>query len=495
MTAIARRFSDPRIGLGLVAFALVPTWIRFPAFWNQFNEHGYLAAATVLWLVARTGRAAASVEDEAFAEGIGLLLLLSVVWASAVAIDIGVVHMALALAIPALWMVTLYGVAVLPPLVPIGLTALLALPLWDALNPTLQRLTALVSGAVTLLAGIEAEIGELTIELDVGTVIVAAGCSGLGYFLSSVTLAAAYAHLFVRQGRTKLHIVAVAGLFGLAANWVRVAILVYLADATAMESELLHDHVTFGWIVWMVSLVPTYWVTRRIESRAAGRGERHGEAPDVATPGPVRVPARRERLALAATAAAIVGPMLYGVLSVLPRPAPALNDSAVFPVVPRVTVERRGPEWIPAYQGIDAQAGWVSRVDGVDVQLGRFAFVDQRPGEELVQGANQLTAVEDGLLLRRVLPIGSGESRLVEESVIRTEEGVRLVWSWFRVAGWDTPFPLRAKLFELVAWVRRTPPSELVTISARCGPSDCEAAGRALRVLVGDATEGGPSTP
>lgn len=488
MTAIARRFSDPRVGLGLMALALIPTWIRFPTFWNQLNEHGYLVAASVAWLVYRTGRDILAVEDDPLPEGVAVLGLLSLVWASAVAIDIGLVHMSLALLIPALWLVTLYGVAVIGPLVPIGLTALLALPVWDVFNPVLQRLTAAVSGGVTLLAGIDAEIGELTIELDVGTVIVAAGCSGLGYFLSSVTLATAYAHLFVRDGVTKLKIVGVAALFGLVANWVRVSILVYLAHATAMEAELLYDHVTFGWVVWMFSLAPTYLVARWIERR--GTPSQPAGAGHVAIDPPV-LPPSRERLALFATVAAVVGPVVYLAVASLPRPGYVLDDPAVFPVAD-VTLEGQTPEWRPDFAGIDAEAGWATRVGDTEVELARFAFLDQRAGEELVQGTNQLTAVEDGELMTRIVPIRPAEPRLVNETVIRTDDGVRLVWWWYRVAELNTPFPMRAKLFELLALVRRAPPSELVTITAPCGPNDCERAGQALRTLVGDDPDSDP---
>lgn len=43
---------------------------------------------------------------------------------------------------------------------------------------------------------------------------------------------------------------AAAMLIGLTANWVRIAILVVVADVSNMEIELLTNHETIGWLVY-----------------------------------------------------------------------------------------------------------------------------------------------------------------------------------------------------------------------------------------------------
>jgi hypothetical protein len=70
-------------------------------------------------------------------------------------------------------------------------------------------------------------------------------------------------------------------------------------------------------------------------------------------------------------------------------------------------------------------------------------------------------------------------------TVVRTPAGPRLVWSWYRVAGQVTASTTRAKLLELLAFVRRSSASELVAVSASCERPDCRDAGNALLDFVG----------
>lgn len=50
--------------------------------------------------------------------------------------------------------------------------------------------------------------------------------------------------------------------------------------------------------------------------------------------------------------------------------------------------------------------------------------------------------------------------------------------------GSETPFPSRAKMLEIVAFVLRSPASELVTLSAPCAPEDCAGAAGALHAAL-----------
>lgn len=61
----------------------------------------------------------------------------------------------------------------------------------------------------------------------------------------------------------------------------------------------------------------------------------------------------------------------------------------------------------------------------------------------------------------------------------------RVVWYWYRVAGFDTPLASKAKLLEILAFFRRYAASELVTLSAECAPEDCLEAAQALRAATG----------
>ena len=76
-------------------------------------------------------------------------------------------------------------------------------------------------------------------------------------------------------------------------------------------------------------------------------------------------------------------------------------------------------------------------------------------------------------------------NRIVRESMFFTERGPRIAWHWYRVAGFETPFIVKAKLLEVVAFFTRSAAAELVTMSAPCAPDDCGDAAAALRAAVG----------
>ena len=70
--------------------------------------------------------------------------------------------------------------------------------------------------------------------------------------------------------------------------------------------------------------------------------------------------------------------------------------------------------------------------------------------------------------------------RYVREVIVRSEGEPVLVWYWYRVGGVETPSRIRAKLLEVYAFFSRTTVSELIAMSATCGPESCEEAAALL---------------
>jgi EpsI family protein len=374
---------------------------------------------------------------------------------------------------------------------------LLGVPGWDVLVPILQRLTTIMSGAATTAAGIQAEIGYDTIAIRSGVFLVEEGCAGMNYLMGGLTLGAFYAHLFVDRWQTKLKIVALAGATAIVGNWIRVTVLIFLGEATAMQSPYIEDHLWQGWAIFTALMVPTYLLALRMERRDRRRDDREGGA---AESGPedasardevgtvpsdhARLPHRTSRPALA-TAFAVIGPIVWMTGSVLPRGAELERDPGVFDIASAWSVDpAAAPDsWAPGFRGVDERAEWTVSVQGETVRAARHYFVDQRQGEELVQYGNAIAP--DSLLLEERMfgPVGPSR-RLVNEAVLRTDDDFRVAWYWYRVAGFDTPFRSKAKLLEILSFFRRTPAAELVTLTAVCEPDSCEQAARTLRLAL-----------
>jgi hypothetical protein len=125
----------------------------------------------------------------------------------------------------------------------------------------------------------------------------------------------------------------------------------------------------------------------------------------------------------------------------------------------------------------------------VVLDAARAYFIDQRQGHELIQYGNEIAP--DSLVVsdRLLGPVGS-RNRFVREALVRDDDFGRVVWYWYRVAGFDTPFPSKAKLLEILSFFRRSTAAELITLTAQCDAESCLRAAQALR-----AATGGPAIP
>lgn len=152
--------------------------------------------------------------------------------------------------------VTVYGwSAGLRILAPIALLAL-ALPMWSWLREPLQFVAATVVASALAVTGLPVFIEGTLIVVPAGTFAVETGCSGLNYLLVSMSLATT-AGLLARRPITHLAgIVLGAAMFAVAINWLRIATIVVVGNASEMQSPLVTDHVTFGWLLFSIAFIP-----------------------------------------------------------------------------------------------------------------------------------------------------------------------------------------------------------------------------------------------
>jgi exosortase len=478
---------------GLTALAFWPTLASFPSTWNaSYREHGFVVAALVGFLIWRDGGQLARDSRGGARYLTPVVLALSGIWLVASITSVRIVEQLALTAIGVGLALAVFGWGVRRPILAIGLTFLLALPLWEILVPPLQRATTIASGALTRLAGIEAVVGEDYIQITTGTFLVEGGCAGLNYLLGGLVLGAFYAHLFVDRWQTQLKIVGLAGAVSVIGNWVRVTVLVFLGEATAMQSPYIEDHLWQGWTVFTVLMIPTYLVATRVEVRDRRRHGSESGSTKMSRDIDPELPRRAAPAALAAAS----GPLLFILVGALPSGSDTTAGIAPLGLVDGwVMVDSTTADpWRPAYMGVDHEFAYTLS-DGVDsISALRLLYLDQRQGEELIQWQNVIA--RDSMLVddRLIGPVGA-DGRLVREALVRTDGRPRVVWYWYRVAGFDTPFTSKAKLLEVLAFFRRHGVAELVTMSVACSPDDCLEAGNVLRGSVGAPFLSNPDTP
>jgi exosortase len=481
------------IVIGVTLLAFWPTWVSFIEVWGRYNYgHGYLLLGVVAWLLWRRRGVLVASTSRVY-DLIPLVTLLSLGWLLAFVMGLGVVHQGLMVLLLLAMGTAAFGWSAGGALAPLAATFLLGVPLWEVLISVLRPLTVLVSGSAADMLGIQAEVQEFYITIPDGTFYIDQGCSGLAFLLSGLSLGATYALIFVRRWQVQVAIVVVAAAISMAFNWARVLGLIVIGHTSSMEAEVLRDHSTYGWAVFLVGLVPTLFIARRLQ--------RFDRAPSETPRGKVTTGDPREdppwRRALAPAAAAVVGPILFMTIGMVPRGAPSEFDIEELGLAPTLNATEVGPGtaagWDVKYSGVDDRRSWTAVVSETPVRIDRFVYLDQRPGEELIQDGNRI-APDSALAGDRLMGPLPPRGRIVRQALVRTSGSPLLIWYWFRVAGIETSSSLKAKLLEALSFLLRHPASELVTLSAFCRADDCTDAANALLVLTGG-PEGGFRPP
>jgi EpsI family protein len=466
-----------------------PTLIGLPGTWSaSYQEHGFFIGGLTMWLLWRDRHLLASVAGEGVPNLVPVLAVLSGVWLLAAIMNVRLIQQGLLAVILMGWAFAVFGWGARRLILGIGLTFLLAVPFWSFLVPVLQRATVIASGGATQLAGITAVIGYDYIQITTGTFLVEEGCAGLNYLMGGLVLGACYAHIFVDRWQTQLKIVLLAGAMSIVGNWIRVSALIFLGEATAMQSPYIEDHLWQGWAIFTALMLPTYLLARRIEIRDDASFGPHapGDGDGDTDPAAELLDITRPHRAGTAALAVCAGPLAFMLVGAVPRGDEVETDVSVVGVVDEWSVS--APEtpdpWRADFGGVDQEVAWTLS-DGVDeVGATRQYFMDQTQGREMIGWPNAI-APDSMVVSDRVIgPVGPTR-RFLHEAVIRTPEGARVVWYWYRVAGFDTPFESKAKLLEVLAFFGRSAASELVTVSAACGPNDCREAADVLRRAMG----------
>jgi exosortase len=465
----------------LVFLALSPSWIRFPSVWAASREHGFAIGALCLWLLWQRRRALrepTAPNPVAF----GALAVASVLWWVSVESGLQAAHLLLAPLILLLWLTAAVGDKAARAAAPVAATFLLAVPLWEVLVPLLQLVTVLVNQSILKILGINAQIRDTYIILRSGVLEVADSCSGLNFLLVGTAIGAAFAWLFLRKRTSRMQVVAVAVAISLVANWLRVLGLVLVADATNMQSSLMKDHEVYGWSIFVVGLVVLFVIARRIELREV---QFAADVESVLTDsnGTAALPIGRARL-VGSALVAVLGPAAMAILAVSPTIPPSPAD------VPQIYMAGRWAaapadslSQLPAsFRGARVETRAFS--DGSTlIRMDRFKYAVQSEEAELVSGDNRIAPDSSIAGSRMVGPLDAS-FRMVRETAVRGNGRMILVWSWYRVAGVETPSAIKAKLLQFSGTLRRRTDAEAVLLSTRCAASDCSTAIAALYSIV-----------
>ena len=246
------------------AVVFFPSWFRLAEIWLKWEQtmsHGIptVLAYLALLIVHPPLRSCSDQLKKGFSSrlvGGVLLLLITVSWSALELVRLDTLaYLSLPVSLFAIaW--TLLGLGNALKFVPYLLLLSLSLPIWADLIPLLVDVATVVVGNAVDAMGITALIEGSNITLAYGRLVIADGCSGIGFLAISMVLGAFTAILNDYRWRGWLLTMSGSVLLALIINWVRIIALVLIADLTNMESSLVREHEVFGWMVFAAFVIP-----------------------------------------------------------------------------------------------------------------------------------------------------------------------------------------------------------------------------------------------
>jgi len=450
-----------------VAFAMLwPSLVELEHYWRTIRdyEHGYLVAIlTAVWLF----RARKEIDSAAVPVR-----------------PVAALPLALAIVI---WLVSLRansnaGQHLVIPLVPLlavlaaagpraaRLAALplcylyFAIPLWDVLTPSLQAMTTSVSEHVLGAFGIPVTVRGNDVTIPYGTFTVADTCSGKRYLVIGLAFAV-LAGVIQRVPRQRFAILLVlTAAATLAANWLRVIVIIYAGYATQMQHYLVTtDHVTFGTVLFVPLLAAILFLTRWLARHAPRPVSSHEQliAKSVGTTAWLLPTA----LMLGAALLNLFGPSTLAAAPVL-QPLPLRADAWRGPVPADAA-------WQPHFIGAAAErrAAYVAGTDRVELYVNIYG--SQSQGRELVYYENTLPSLSWQAV--ESLPRLPGTTA----ATISAEDDSGNLWvvsHVYNVGGRVTGSAVIAQISYGIKALLRPVPAGVVAIAARCAGRNCEGA-------------------
>jgi len=337
--------------------------------------------------------------------------------------------------------------------------------------------TADIAAAALRLTGVPVVREGMILRIPGGDFEVARACSGLSYLVTGFTLGVLYAYLTYSSWRKRLLFMAASIVVPMVLNGIRAYLVILIAHLTDMRWGTGPEHVTFGRVLFLATMLFLFWIGARWRDPAEPAVRR-----TIGTENARPRTGRAEGLAILAAIFAVVAPALH-LETAVGHARADLEGQRI--ELPAGAAAWSGPRddalvWRPVYSGFIAeQAGTYGSAQAgqVDVYVAVYGLGTSGPGEMITYG-NRLSSVEsESLLAQRNREIELPGGRLeVREILVPTALGPRLVWRWYMVGDRTYRSDTKVKAAELAAFLGGGDASERVVILSTLAGRDPDAA-------------------
>ncbi|MFT5175982.1 MAG: exosortase A [Gammaproteobacteria bacterium] len=329
-----------------------------------------------------------------------------------------------------------------------------AIPLWSYLVPLLQESTAQAATAMSRALGVPIYLEGIYMTIPDGVFLVAEVCAGISYLLAALSLGGFYALLNLRAVWTRIAIVLLSVVAGVVFNWIRVTGIVLIGHHSKMQSEFVREHITYGWVLFVLVVVFIMVCGRLLERAEAQDDETAEKARDVDDRSRIN---ERRVWAMAISCALVLAVPAYASMRFITAPQSV-------PAVALSTLLGQGGGWQFAAPPTDgwtafslgadshARASYAKAQQRVDVHVGYFSV--QRQGAEAVSDRHTVYDFETWTRIAQKAVVNRASvapDMTVNEVSIRQINGAngRLVWWWYWVDEQFTADKIEAKQLQM----------------------------------------------
>lgn len=258
-----------KIPLLLIAFLLVslfliyyPSTVSFIKTWNSSETftHGYLILPISLWLVWHNKSHFYHLRPKPNYYVIPVLLLGSFGWLIAYYVDVQVVQQLALVSLVPLLVFGIMGWEVVKKAAFPLFFLIFAVPMGEALVPSLIEFTADFTVAMVQMTGIPIYREGTFFQLPTGNWSVVEACSGVRYLIASVTLGVLYAYLTYQSLYRRVAFTVIAIIVPIIANGLRAFMIVMIGHFSDMELATGVDHLVYGWLFFGVVIAIMFYI-------------------------------------------------------------------------------------------------------------------------------------------------------------------------------------------------------------------------------------------
>ncbi len=474
----------PRIfGLALLLCGVLVVYLAtvqsLLARWNQTGSeygHGLLLVGVIVWLIYRQRQALRHAAITPCYWALLPAMLCSVLWSAGYITQVNLVQQFALPGVVFFSVTALMGIAVARIIwFPLSLIVL-ALPVWNVLQPTLQYLAVTACAFIFSTLSIPVHISGNSISVTSGTFQVAAGCSGLNLFLAASVLGILFAHLNFARHRDQLIVVLLALLVGIVCNWIRITSIIAIAQfSDNIQHPIVQDHGWLGW-TWFAVLFAAYlFFVNRLPF-----ANKH----IASTPNSVQQQTQRQtprRISIAALAACMFGVYSAPLLSMY-----LLNSNGThnMPIVSPTTLFDYSAvaindttTWQPNFHAASSELHLRVAASPSPFDFHLYFYAAQSQAAELIHFDNTIADAKNWHVVQYLPQHSNAANSWWQDVVVKSDDAnnrqTLLIRYWYSIAGSNTTNSASAKLLQLKGFIQNRTDASLIAINAKCTDAGC----------------------